>query len=589
MLKKSLSIVLVALMIFSVISVGVISASAAYYESYIIREEQSPGGHDYEGGEKFYDVVSSDNNWSLEGDVRWKNYCIDCHPDSFSYYLESVNLSKCLSKLSSVTIPYAVSFVGHTFSSHDYYGYIDGTKTYSAKPGFDAHTFDGCKNLKYIYVNDKYLNDSNSIELNDSIGGGRGEWCYSSRDGILVKELYNTITVKIPVYDEFGRIDYYESEEHRLDHIGDILVRCPEGRTESSYTLPDNILEVSESAFNGCDNLKNIYVGQGNDFYTSVDGVLFDKNKETLIVLPYGKSKLLTEYVIPDGCKSIADSAFCSNETIKSITVPSSYESGSIYKLKEELPNLEKIIIIYNPDMSYRYIKSITNVVIPEGTTVINGSAFSGCNGISSVAIPKSVTKIHEGAFSNCTGIEDVYYAGTQDEWNEIKIFDNNKYLTYADIHFESDGEEQEIVKNGWAKEDGKWLYYKDGVAQTGWQKISKKWYYFNSDGIMQTGWQKISKKWYYFNSSGAMLTGWQKISKKWYYFNPSGAMLTGWQKISNKWYYFESSGAMKTGWLKSGGKWYYFNSSGVMLANCSQKIGNKTYKFNKSGVCLNP
>ena len=144
-------------------------------------------------------------------------------------------------------------------------------------------------------------------------------------------------------------------------------------------------------------------------------------------------------------------------------------------------------------------------------------------------------------------------------------------------------------AKNGWLKENGKWVYYRNNVKQKGWQKLSGKWYYFNTAGVMQTGWQKISNKWYYFNASGAMLTGWQKLSGSWYLFNSSGAMLTGWQKSGGKWYYFNASGAMKTGWLKSGGSWYYLESSGAMAVSKSVKIGGKTYRFNSAGVCTNP
>ena len=164
------------------------------------------------------------------------------------------------------------------------------------------------------------------------------------------------------------------------------------------------------------------------------------------------------------------------------------------------------------------------------------------------------------------------------------------------------------LAKNGWFKENGKWFYYKNSVAQKYWQKIGNKWYYMNSkgemvtgwlyckgkwyyltsSGAMATGWQKIGGKWYYLASSGAMATGWLKDGGKWYYLTSSGAMATGWQKIGGKWYYLASSGAMATGWQKIGGKWYYLESSGAMrTANLTYK--GKVYRFNSSGACVNP
>ena len=41
-------------------------------------------------------------------------------------------------------------------------------------------------------------------------------------------------------------------------------------------------------------------------------------------------------------------------------------------------------------------------------------------------------------------------------------------------------------VKTGWAKESGKWYFYKDGVKATGWQEWDGKRYYLNSDGTMK-------------------------------------------------------------------------------------------------------
>ena len=53
--------------------------------------------------------------------------------------------------------------------------------------------------------------------------------------------------------------------------------------------------------------------------------------------------------------------------------------------------------------------------------TSIGGSAFYNCTGLTSVVIGDSVTSIGRYAFSDCTSLTDIYYTGTEDEWNAIE------------------------------------------------------------------------------------------------------------------------------------------------------------------------
>jgi cell wall-associated NlpC family hydrolase len=134
-------------------------------------------------------------------------------------------------------------------------------------------------------------------------------------------------------------------------------------------------------------------------------------------------------------------------------------------------------------------------------------------------------------------------------------------------------------IQNGWSQENGKWLYYVNGVKQIGWIHPNN-WYYMNSDGVMQTGWVKLDGKWYYMNENGAMQTGWVQVSSKWYYLNGSGIMQTGWVQDNSKWYYLNDDGSMKTGWIQYQDKWCYLDTtSGEMLKG--QVVDNGNYVDN--------
>ncbi len=51
-------------------------------------------------------------------------------------------------------------------------------------------------------------------------------------------------------------------------------------------TIPDSVTFINDSAFYWCESLTNFSVGDYNKKYSSKDGVLFNKNKTTLIQYP---------------------------------------------------------------------------------------------------------------------------------------------------------------------------------------------------------------------------------------------------------------------------------------------------------------
>lgn len=269
------------------------------------------------------------------------------------------------------------------------------------------------------------------------------------------------------------------------------LLLYPRCKTNTSYVIPDNVVTVSKYAFNGCKNLEsivvpksviNIVVGEfisegqfsecstlesiiveeSNPVYSSIGGVLFNKDKTVLIEYPSGKAG--ESYAIPDGVTDIGY-AFAGNSQLKSITIPESITGLDLGAFIE--------------------CTSLESINIPESVTRIGGSArenadcqttpqcvFSGCSSLkminvaegnpayasadgvlfnkertklliypagktdASYIIPDSVTSIEYGAFSGCTSLTDVYYTGTEEQWNEINIEGDNEALLNATIHY---------------------------------------------------------------------------------------------------------------------------------------------------------
>lgn len=141
-----------------------------------------------------------------------------------------------------------------------------------------------------------------------------------------------------------------------------------------SITIPDSVIRIDGYAFSGNTKLKKITVSAGNENYCAINGVLFSKDKKTLVYRPEGsKSKT---YKIPTYVTEVSSYAF-QNNALKSVTIPNS------------------LTIIREYSFTYADLESVT---IPNSVTHIGDSAFKN-NKLTSVKIPNSVTTIGDYAF----------------------------------------------------------------------------------------------------------------------------------------------------------------------------------------------
>ncbi len=111
--------------------------------------------------------------------------------------------------------------------------------------------------------------------------------------------------------------------QYDVRYIGDYAFTYCASLT--SITIPDGVTSIGGSVFYGCSNLTSITVDSNNKYYSSQDGVLFNKDKTRLIQYPAGKAS--TTYTIPDGVTSIGYSVFSDCISLTSITIPDSVTS----------------------------------------------------------------------------------------------------------------------------------------------------------------------------------------------------------------------------------------------------------------------
>ncbi|MBQ6873752.1 MAG: leucine-rich repeat protein [Clostridia bacterium] len=185
------------------------------------------------------------------------------------------------------------------------------------------------------------------------------------------------------------------------------------------------------------EDLKSINVDENNMNYSSDSfGVLYNKDKTRIIAYPDGREE--KEYVIPNGVKYVNYDSFAGCINLEKVVIPNtveSIESRAFWGCE----NLYDVAIPQSvKDIKYRAfcLTPIETVDIPAGVFEIDSEAFLECEKLKTVTISDTVKSIGYRAFEGCINLTDVYYSGSQSEWNEISIDENNESLTNATIHF---------------------------------------------------------------------------------------------------------------------------------------------------------
>ena len=182
------------------------------------------------------------------------------------------------------------------------------------------------------------------------------------------------------------------------------LIKCPGGKT-GSLTIPASIIRFTDYALDDCSKLTEIIVDSHNASFRSLDGVLYNKDRTSLILCPRGKAGNIT---FSSDVISIKENACIGCHNLTSIVVD--LDNTWYSSMDGMLLSKDKKTLIGCPG------GKTGNVIIPACVTSIGMESFCSCTKITSVTIPASITNIEYYAFENCPGLTSANFLGNAPE-----------------------------------------------------------------------------------------------------------------------------------------------------------------------------
>lgn len=206
-----------------------------------------------------------------------------------------------------------------------------------------------------------------------------------------------------------------------------------------SIYIPENVALIGEYAFSGCENLTSIEVDKNNQHFTSLDGVLYDKEIKTLIKLPdtrtsyefplsvtsfvtesFESNKNITTINLPDTVKSIPNHAFLNCSSLKVFHIPANVEwiglsafngcdameSFIVDEHNQHFSSVDGILYNYDKTVLIKCPETKSEVMIEKSVTGIEAWAFFRCKKLTEITLPENVTTIGMSAFVQCDALK---------------------------------------------------------------------------------------------------------------------------------------------------------------------------------------
>ena len=259
-------------------------------------------------------------------------------------------------------------------------------------------------NKTYATVNGALLNKAKTVLYN--VPNARAVSTYSVPSGVqriaqyAIWECQKLKTVTLP--DSVKTLDDYA------------IYNCPALETvnfgagfETGRGIGDSYTYV---AIKECDKLSAFNFSSANKKFSSVDGVVYNKNKTELLKFPLNKSKL----TIPSTVTKIKEYAVGYTKSLASVYIPNNVKTIEKY--------------------AFAYGEKLSSVIFTNGLTELGTEAFRDCNSLTSISLPKGLKTMYSEQFFSCSNLSSVNLSSTIDSLYDLDF----KYTKVKDIYIPS-------------------------------------------------------------------------------------------------------------------------------------------------------
>lgn len=235
-------------------------------------------------------------------------------------------------------------------------------------------------------------------------------------------------------FSRYGQLNSYNVDEGNPNYSSSlgilynkdksILLDFPASSTLTTFSIPNSVTTLAEQSFSnvteltqltlgtqvsamgsttlyGMRNLTNFVVPAENSYFSSLDGVLFNKPKTTLIQFPLNSE--ITTYVVPNSVIVIKNDSFHDAERISSISIPNSVtiiEESAFYGASSLTSITIGNGVTSIGNFALAYLDTLPSVVFPNSVTSLGTGVMQGCESLVSVTLPSGLTFIPEQAFT---------------------------------------------------------------------------------------------------------------------------------------------------------------------------------------------
>ena len=191
-------------------------------------------------------------------------------------------------------------------------------------------------------------------------------------------------------------------------------------RSLPSITIPASVSSIGNYTFDHCISLTSILVDADNQYFTSIDGVLF--NKDVTVIRRYPEGKTENSYTLPETITTLAESSF--NNCVNLIDI----------KFPKNLKTIEP--------WAFGSCTGLKSFVIPDEVETVGVYAFWDCDNLESIVIPAQMKQIDICAFQSCDKLKSVISympdpiaMGVYDPWSKEyatveSVFDSEAFNT---------------------------------------------------------------------------------------------------------------------------------------------------------------